>query len=95
MNTVRTVKVGGDYHYTIAIGAGLLDDAPRLAHTLRGRHALLVSDGHVAPLYADRVEAALRAARPDLVVRRFVIPPGEQEKTLARFGGCIEGLASM
>ncbi|KGM54561.1 3-dehydroquinate synthase [Lysobacter daejeonensis GH1-9] len=95
MNTVRTVKVSGDYHYTIAIGAGLLDDAPRLAHTLRGRHVLLVSDGNVAPLYADKVEAALAAARPDLVVRRFVIPPGEQEKTLARFGECIEALAAM
>ena len=95
MNTVRTVKVSGDYHYTIAIGAGLLDDAPRLAHTLRGRHVLLVSDGNVAPLYADKVEAALHAARPDAVVRRFVIPPGEQEKTLARFGECIEALAAM
>ena len=95
MNTVRTVKVSGDYHYTIAIGAGLLDDASRLVNTLRGRHVLLVSDGNVAPLYADKVEATLAAARPDLVVRRFVIPPGEQEKTLARFGECIEALAAM
>lgn len=95
MNTVRTVKVGGDYHYTIAIGANLLADGARLAHMLRGRHALVVSDGNIAPLYADRVEAALRAARPDLVLQRFVIPPGEQEKTLARFGECLEALASL
>ena len=95
MSTVRTVKVGGDYHYIIAIGAGLLGDGARLAQTLRGRHALLVSDGHVAPLYADKVEATLRAARPGLEVRRFVIPAGEQEKTLARFTECIDALAAM
>ena len=95
MNTVRTVKVGGDYHYPIAIGAGLLGDGARLAHTLRGRHALVVSDGNVAPLYADKVEAALRSVRPELVIRRFVIPPGEHEKTLARFTECVESLAAM
>ena len=95
MNTVRTVKVGGDYHYPIAIGADLLGDGARLAHTLRGRHALVVSDGNVAPLYADKVEAALRSVRPELVIRRFVIPPGEHEKTLARFTECVESLAAM
>lgn len=95
MSGVRTVDVGGDAPYTIAIGPGLLDDGVRLASPLRGRHALIVSDANVAPLYADRVEAALRAARPALAVARLVMPAGEQEKTLARFGDVLDALAGL
>ena len=94
MNALRMVKVDGDHRYDITIGPGLLDD-PRLAQALRGRHALIVSDDNVAPLYADRVEATLRAARPSLQLARFVMPAGEQEKTLARFTLCIDALAAL
>ncbi|RPE80988.1 3-dehydroquinate synthase [Vulcaniibacterium tengchongense] len=96
MSTLHTVRVGGEAgHYDIAIGPGLLDDAPRFARELRGRHALIVSDAHVAPLYADRVEATLRTARPGVQVARFVIPAGEREKTLARFLECLDALAAL
>lgn len=95
MSGVRTVDVGGDAPYAIAIGAGLLDDGGRLAAALRGRHVLVVSDANVAPLYAGRVEAALRAERPALALARVVIPAGEQEKTLARFGQVLDALARL
>lgn len=96
----RTVEVSGEAPYAITIGPGLLDasradNVKRLAHVLRGRHALVVSDSHVAPLYADRVEALLRAARPQLALARWVMPAGEQEKTLARFGECLDALAAL
>jgi 3-dehydroquinate synthase len=93
--TRRTVEVAGATPYRIHIGAGLLDDGTLLADTLRGRHALLVSDTHVAPLYAGRVEVALRAAHPGLHVGRHVVPAGEAEKTLATFGGVIDALAAL
>ena len=93
--TARIVDVAGAAPYRIHIGAGLLDDGALLADTLRGRHALLVSDSHVAPLYADRVEAALRATRPGLHLARHVVPAGEAEKTLATFGGVIDALAAL
>jgi 3-dehydroquinate synthase len=94
----RHVEVSGDAPYTITIGPGLLeaghaDNARRLGQVLRGRHALVVSDSHVAPLYADRVEALLRATKPQLAVSRWVMPAGEQEKTLTRFGECLDALA--
>ena len=54
----RTVDVGGGAPYRITIGPGLLDDGDLMAATLRGRHALIVSDANVAPLYADRLETA-------------------------------------
>lgn len=95
MSQVHTVDVGGSVAYAIAIGPGLLDDGERLASHLRGRHALLVTDANVEPLHAQRVVAALHSARPDLAVGRVVLPPGEHEKTLARFAECLQALASL
>ncbi|GAB3377903.1 3-dehydroquinate synthase [Lysobacter fragariae] len=95
MNTLRHVDVAGDAPYRILIGPGLLDDGAAIAHALRGRHVLLASDSNVAPLYADKVEAALRAANPKLAIARWVMPAGEQEKTLARFGECLDALATL
>jgi 3-dehydroquinate synthase len=95
----RTVDVAGDAPYAIAIGPGLLDphveNARRLAPLLRGRHVLIASDSHVAPLYAERVKALLHAAQPQLAISTWVMPAGEREKTLARFGECLEALAAL
>lgn len=95
MSTMRTVRVDGESRYDISIGPGLLGDFSRIGHVLRGRHALIVSDSNVAPLYADAVEATLLAARPALQLSRFVMPAGEQEKTLARFCQCLDALAAL
>ncbi|MDR7191580.1 3-dehydroquinate synthase [Luteimonas terrae] len=91
--SAREVAVAGDTPYTIHIGPRLLDDGALLARSVRGRDAMLVSDAHVAPLYADRVTAALQAARPDLRIQRHVLPPGEAAKTLANFAEVTLALA--
>lgn len=91
----HTVDVGGSTPYRIHVGTDLLDDGALLASTLRGRHALIVSDAHVTPLYADRVEAALQTARPELRIARHVIPVGEAYKTLDNFGAVIDALAAL
>ena len=88
------VEVGGAAPYRIRIGPGLLDDGVALAAMLRGRHALIVSDSDVAPLYAQRVQQALASARPDAHIATYVFPAGEASKTLANFGGVIEALAA-
>ena len=95
MNHARTVDVGGEIPYTIAIGPGLLGDGAALARHVRGRHVLLVSDSVVAPLYAGAVREALHAARPDLAIGTFILPAGEESKTLAHFGHAIEALAAL
>jgi 3-dehydroquinate synthase len=92
-SALRIVHVGGTHPYTISIGDGLLDDGIALTARIRGRHVLIVSDEHVAPLYARRLEVALHNARPDLRLTRFVMPAGEQAKTLTRFGEAIDTLA--
>ncbi len=85
-----TVELG-QRRYPIRIGAGLLHDHAMLAALVTGRHALIVSDGNVAPHYLARVEAALTGKTP----RSLVIAPGEQEKTLARFGEVLDALATL
>jgi 3-dehydroquinate synthase len=95
MSGARTVAVGGATPYLIGIGPGLLDDGAQLAAHARGRHVLLLSDSHVAPLYTGRVEAALRGARPDLHVATHVMPAGESHKTLASFAAVIDALAAL
>ncbi|MUV15645.1 3-dehydroquinate synthase [Noviluteimonas gilva] len=93
MSGVRHVDVGGAQPYRIAIGDGLLRDGAALAEHVRGRHVFVVSDAHVAPLYALRVVDALQAARPDLRCIVSCIPAGESAKTLERFGELVRELA--
>jgi 3-dehydroquinate synthase len=93
--TPRTVDVGGAQPYTITIGPDLLDDGPRLATYVRGRHVLLLSDSAVAPLYAWRVREALLQTRSDLVIGELVIAAGEASKTLSTFGSAIAALAEL
>ena len=81
----------GARRYPIRIGRGLLDDANGLAAFVPGRHALIVSDRNVAPLYLAQVEAALKGK----TVKALVLPAGEQEKTLARFGEVMTALAAL
>ena len=90
-----SVDVGGSTPYRIHIGVGLLDDSDLLASTLRGRHALIVSDAHVAPLYAERVEVALHSACSELRIARHIIAAGEAHKTLDNFGAIIDALAAL
>ena len=81
----------GARRYPIRIGAGLLHDAAALRALVPGRHALVVSDENVAPLYLPRVLAALA----DKSLGQCVLPPGEQEKTLARFSQILDALAAL
>jgi 3-dehydroquinate synthase len=78
----------GTRSYPIHIGPGLLDDAALLQrHLARGRVAL-VSNTTVAPLYLERVRAAL--GERIAVVK--ILPDGEQYKTLETVAGIYDAL---
>lgn len=92
MSTRHQLEVAlGARRYPIHIGRGLLDEAATLLTLVPGRHALVLTDANVAPHYLARVQAALREKQ----VQAWVLPPGEQEKSLARFGEVMTVLAGM
>jgi 3-dehydroquinate synthase len=68
-----------DRSYPIIIGRDLLADGEAFEALLGERGAILVSNDTVAPLYAERVRAALGAKRK---VTEVILPDGEQHKTL-------------
>jgi 3-dehydroquinate synthase len=92
MSGTRELRVAlGARSYPIRIGAGLLDDPAALRSLLSGRHALVVSDRNVAPHYLAKVQAALDGRLHD----SLILPPGEAEKTLARFAEVMQRLAAL
>ena len=77
-----TVEVAlGARAYPIHIGAGLLDHAPLLATILAEPRVALVTDSVVAPLYLERVTAALRKA--GIAVTEITVAAGESNKNWA------------
>ncbi len=69
----------GERSYPVYIGRDLLADSELLAQHVRGSQVVLVSNVTVAPLYLDRVRAALGERK---LVTEVVLPDGEQYKTL-------------
>jgi 3-dehydroquinate synthase len=89
MSEVIPVALGARA-YQVEVGHGLLSRGD-LSAQVPGRHALIVTDAHVAPLYLARVQSALAGK----TVQAVVLPPGEQEKTLSRFGQLMDALAAL
>lgn len=87
--TTLTVALG-ERSYPIHIGAAILDRAALYEPHVKGRRAAIVTNGTVAPLYADRLEAALRAAGAKPM--RIVLPDGEEFKTWETLNRIFEQL---
>jgi len=66
----------GERSYPICIGKNLLDHHELLTQHIPGNSALIVSNETVAPLYMDKVEAALG----NLKYETLVLPDGEEYK---------------
>lgn len=89
---MRTLHVElGKRRYPISIGSGLLHQGDFLARLARGRHVLVVTDSNVASRWLEPVRDALH----DKHLQTLVLPPGEQEKNLTRFGEVIAALAEL
>ena len=87
---INEVEVAlGERRYPVRIGAGQLQSD--LGELAPGRHVMIVSDSHVAPLYLADVQSRFSGK----AVGSFVIPAGEQDKTLARFGQLMQALADL
>ena len=83
------VALGGR-SYEIHIEAGLLDRLGEYVAPLGPRKCLLLSDSHVAPLYAQRATAALQAA--GIACAALVLPAGETTKRIGYLEKVYDGL---
>ena len=88
MHALKVHAPGGSY--PIVVGRSLLDRPESYAALLPGRQALVVTNTVVAPLYLDRVRAALGDREHDTLV----LPDGEREKTLDTFSMIIDRLVA-
>ncbi len=78
--------------YEVHVGLGLLDQVGAIvAGCLKASRACVISETNVAPLYAERVEASLKAAGFDTCT--LVFKAGEQSKNLTTLGTLLEGMA--
>ena len=88
----RTIRVDlGVRSYDIAIGPGLIDQAGTLlAERLGERRVVIITDTNVGPLYADRLDAALRQAGHQ--TRTITVAAGEASKSYAQLEDLLEDL---
>ena len=89
---METVMVQASTPYPVYIGGGLLDRGGELIsrHTA-ARRCAVITDDTVCPLYGPRLCRALEAAGLESVL--YVVPAGEQQKTLATYGQILGFLA--
>ena len=87
-----SVDLGGaavDRSYDILIGPGLIAAAGRLiAERLPGRRAVVLTDSHVGPLYADAMTDSLKAA--GIASETLTIPAGEAAKSFDQLGALLD-----
>src|SRR6185312_1379237 len=81
----------GQRSYPVWIGSGLLADHTRWRPLLRGRHALVVSNTTVAPLYLPRIEAGLDGLRWS----SFLLDDGELHKSFDNVGRVMDALGRL
>lgn len=78
--------------YPIHIGPGMLDDATAWCSQMPSGPLLVVTNPTVAPLYLDRLLAALQAAMPGRRVHTCIVPDGELHKSLGTLSLVFDAL---
>jgi len=77
----------GERSYPIYIGRDLLSDADLLSRHVGGGQVVVVSNDTVAPLYMERVRAALGERQ---LVTEVILPDGEEHKSLDTLSGIFD-----
>ncbi len=86
---MQTLNVDlGERSYPIHIGPGLLEQPERLRAAIPGNSAVVVTNETVAPLYRDRLDAALEG----LQVATVTLGDGERFKTMETVGRILDVL---
>ncbi len=89
---LQTIEVAiGERAYPVWIGRGLLADHARWRARLRGRHALVISNTTVAPLYLSQLGVGLDGLRWS----SFLLDDGEAHKSFANVERALQALAEL
>jgi len=90
---MNRVTVNASKTYDVLIDRGLFSKAGDWVHELlpKAEKAALITDDHVAPLYADAVQKSLEAAGYPTV--RFTLPHGEASKNAQNYVQILNFLA--
>jgi 3-dehydroquinate synthase len=84
----------GARSYDIVVGSGLLAQAAdHIVPAMAGTRAIIVSDSHVAPLYAKRVSDSLTGR--GIKVDMLSVPAGESSKGFTTFEWLMEALIAL
>jgi 3-dehydroquinate synthase len=77
----------GERSYPVYIGRDLLSDPELLSQHIPGSQVVIVSNETIAPLYLDRLRAAIGDRA---LVTEVILPDGEQYKTMASLGEILD-----
>lgn len=77
--------------YPVYIGQGLLDDPKLLSQHIGGSQVVIVCNDTVAPLYLDRLKAAVGERS---LLTEVILPDGEQYKTLQTLESIFDAVLS-
>lgn len=91
---MRAIQIRASRNYEVLVEPGLLDCCgPLISCATGSRRALVVAGDIVAPLYADRLLASLE--RAGIEASLFVLPHGEQNKTLDNYEKLLLHISSL
>ena len=89
---MMTVHVSASREYDVLIGRGLLDSLGEVVRAAtKAQTAVVIAGDRVFPLYGARAMASLEAV--GLRTLTYVIPHGEQHKTLETYGSLLRFLS--
>ena len=89
---MRSVRVSASREYDVLVERGLLSRCGELVKAAtKAKKAVVIAGDIVYPLYGARVEQSLKAAGFDVL--HYVLPHGEQAKTLGNYGKLLEFLS--
>ena len=89
---MKKLLISASRSYEVLVERGLLDRSGELIKAAAGsKKAVIISGDIVFPLYGQRLKRSLEAAGMETEV--FVLPHGEQSKTLAYYGRILEFLS--
>ncbi|MCF0228729.1 MAG: 3-dehydroquinate synthase [Parasporobacterium sp.] len=91
---MKTIHVDASVSYDVLIGEGLLSEAGSRVSSLGNiKHAVIVSDDNVFPLYGNILKESMSAE--GIAVDEFIFPHGENSKSIEVYQELLEFLCSI